>query len=1012
MISMLPSPYDLLKVSVKISKTESDGKETLLGTGTIVSNGAGDYYVLTAAHCFRDKQGNDNCELKDVVVFMYDEDGHETRVKPVDWWKSSVADDAAWLKINKPNNGFDFVNGLKVLGEEVATPACVFGYTEALPLGRTFDYTMRRPHVWSCKDGITANGGELFDTISGTSGGGLFIQEDEVICCMGYVKKTFDDDQKLDDVEMYPMTKFTTNLNLGRNYVHRLVDLTGRKVRTKECNEDKARYDDAWNKLYNEIYADKDISSTLLEIKEAKKKYPNPKNVRLQQQVIDLLYRKENWTENYQQAFLMALQDKGQWISLYGEMPKKVGNLIEKEQAQKQLIRGITLLSAPSYKGDMDAMTGDEAVYEKVMRAAFALDFSSMRNMVKAWNPEGFWVVRRALLMNLFEKDDASLEQVKAYYRDTEFESLDTKFLTATTINLIVGDFMNRIDYQDFWDKGIDGITDLLIYIARNIDKPKDKVGIYGIHNSLLFGGEDTVSFPEALRLLQTIVSTGMLPCMNFISVLSNENWMKAVRYLFRDMPYPVVFYTLCFSDEKILRRVAQELCYTDEEKVRRALPDIMARLLIGFRECPRFFRQGILQMSREWYMTVPEDVWYDSFVKNILHWFCYEIPTENVSYRDVLFLNIKAALEHIKEASHKHEVLFMLFDTLDKNPYIVGKLVNSLTVDTELLKMDGVEERLKQILGSHSLKDTYRIAHKFYTSCNVGGELADVIHGVAQKDSFIFPHDEATAFGMLSYVLNDEDLAILKKKTLALNMWNCGVLNRGFTDPNYVHLEGFNRDLHWTEGEWEHIKENMLMNVALMGQEREHREGLLQHFNKQYINLLSNMRYFLKKIKEVEGYDVTDVEVPVNKLLHELRGYNNVVEMLSSDEYDTVVEGVWYLRDRFMDEGLENCRVEIMLLINIVLVQKSTALEQCMSLLAALVEYKPKEMTEAFGSTLLEVVKRYARDFDYETLFVSKPAMYKWLRMIAKELAPVYGGEPSVKYWLEDEEVNRFDFA
>lgn len=199
---MLPSPYDLLKISVKIGKVDGDGKDTLLGTGTIVSDGAGDYYVLTAAHCFRDKQNNDNCELKEIVVIMYDEDDKETRIKPNDWWKSSVEDDAAWLKIDKPNNGFDFTNGLKVLGEEVSEPACVYGYTEALPLGRMFDYTIRRPHVWSCKDSVTANGGELFDTIKGTSGGGLFIKEGEFICCIGYVKKTFDDDQKLDDVQI------------------------------------------------------------------------------------------------------------------------------------------------------------------------------------------------------------------------------------------------------------------------------------------------------------------------------------------------------------------------------------------------------------------------------------------------------------------------------------------------------------------------------------------------------------------------------------------------------------------------------------------------------------------------------------------------------------------------------------------------------------------------------------------------------------------------------------------
>lgn len=1012
--TMSLSPYELLKISVKICTVDGDGKETLRGTGTIVSNGAGDYYVLTAAHCFRDKQNNDNCGLENVVVIMYDEEEQETRIKPIDWWKSSVSNDAAWLKIDKPNNGFDFVNGLKVLGEEVAVPACVFGYTEALPQGRMFDYAMRRPHLWSCKDNITANGGELFDTISGTSGGGLFIKEGEVICCMGYVKKTFDDDQKLDDVEMYPMTKFISNLNLGKNYVHRLTDLTGQRIRTRECNEDKARYSEAWNRLYNELYDDKDITATLIEIQEAKKKYPNPKNVRLQQQVIDLLYRKEKWSESYQQAFLMALQDKGQWMTLYGEMPKKMGNLIDKELAQKQLIRGMTLLGAPLYEGDMDAMTGDEAVYENILRAAFSLDFSAMRKMVVEWKPEGFWIVRRALLMNLFSKDNESLEQVKAYYRDTDFESLDTKFLTATTINLINGDFTSRIDYQEFWEKGIDGIADLLIYISGNIDSPKDKVGIYGIHNSLLFGGEDTVSFPESLRLLQTIANTGMLPCMNFISVLSNENWMKAVRHLFRDMPYPVVFYTLCYSDEKLLRRVAQELCYANEDKVRLALPNMMTRMLdvFGKTDCPRYFWMGILQMTREWYQVVPEEVWYASFVKNVLHYFCYDIPTENVSYRDVLFQNIEEAISHIKTLERRQEVLMMVLDALDKNSYLVNRIVNELAFDDKLLKQKEIENRVKTIIENHTLKDTYRIIYKVVHLCKVSEDFKKAIHKVAQKDVFDFGHDTGTAYAILSYVLDDEtDLNKLKEIVLQTNMWNCGVMEHSFTDPNYIHLENFKKNLRWTETEWEKIKENMLVNVNLIGQERPHRDGLLVHFKKQYINLLSNMRYFIKKIREVEGYDVREVSEKVDKLIHEMRGFNNVMEMLSSDEYDTVVEGCWYLRDGFDDEGLEKCRTEVMLLINRVLLQMPVALEYCTALLAGMVKHIPEEMTSAYGTPLLEVLKRYARDFDYEKLFVSKPSMYKWMRMIAKGVSPKYCDVQAVKYWLEDETVNRFDF-
>ena len=42
--------------------------------------------------------------------------------------------------------------------------------------------------------------------------------------------------------------------------------------------------------------------------------------------------------------------------------------------------------------------------------------------------------------------------------------------------------------------------------------------------------------------------------------------------------------------------------------------------------------------------------------------------------------------------------------------------------------------------------------------------------------------------------------------------------------------------------------------------------------------------------------------------------------------------------------------------------------------LLAGIVEYQLREMAEDFGEMLMEVLKKYGREFDYETLFVRKP--------------------------------------
>lgn len=70
--------------------------------------------------------------------------------------------------------------------------------------------------------------------------------------------------------------------------------------------------------------------------------------------------------------------------------------------------------------------------------------------------------------------------------------------------------------------------------------------------------------------------------------------------------------------------------------------------------------------------------------------------------------------------------------------------------------------------------------------------------------------------------------------------------------------------------------------------------------------------------------------------------------------------------------------------------------------LLAGIVEYQLREMAEDFGEMLMEVLKKYGREFDYETLFVRKPNMYSGLRGIAKGMKDRYGDEGAVMYWLK----------
>lgn len=1005
----LPSIRELRKISVRISRTDDKGNDMLLGTGTIAFDGV-DYYVLTAAHCFRDEAGNDNCQMTDINLTLYDDDDKAVTFKPYDWWKSSVEDDAAWLKIDNPHNGFDFLHDLKLLGTEIDDEACVYGYTEGIQNGYKFIYQMKNLGLWCCNDKITENGAELYDTIKGSSGGGLFIKVDDTIYCMGYVKKVFDKYSKLDNVMMFPIKNFRHNWS--GNFINSIEEVIGIPVRVRECNEMKAQYTELWNRLYNEIYNNQDISTTLKLIKDAKKQYPIPKNVRQQEQVVSLLFRKqEDWKNSYQEAFLIALQDRGLWLSLFGPMPKKAGNLEEHDLCKIQEERGVTLLAPPYFEGEPNSYDEDSTTYEKILRAAYSFDFTTMRVLLNSWKANGLWMVRKSFLQNLFGKDEGSIAMLKELYQDFGFDSQDEKFLTATSYNLATADFRNRISYQDFWDKGIEGISDVLLFISGNIDKQKEGIGIYGIHHTQIFGDGDQQSFPESLRLVQTIINTGMVPSMNSIAIISKENWMKTVRHQLAFMPYPIVFYTLTYTDEKLLRRVAQEICYTENERIRAIMPDLMIRLLGNFKheDLPKNFGQGILYMTKEWYVAVAEEVWYEPFKNNVMQFFCHDIPTENVSHMDALYVNIEEAVKYIMDTSHRKEIMTIVLEVLNKNAYLVNGIIESMMIDDELLKDGEVIGMLVDLVRNHPLKDTCRIIYKVVTSSKIGSILKEQVDNKVYVDAFDFGIEAGVKLGMLSYIFKrSENITRIKQETLKLDMWYCGIKEKRYTDPRPAHLEMFNPDVEWTNEEWEAIKANIYQNIELIHQDRPERDSLQRHFNKQYIDLLSNMKYFVNRMSTHSGS--AEVLERVDSVMSGLRGYNNVVEALSSDDYDKVVDGVWYLRDLFVDKGAEYCKTETMLLINKILMQKPVALESCMSLLAAMVYEKPEDMTRMYDGLLVEILKRYCREFDYESLFVSVPAMYKWLRMIARALNERHSDDASVKWWMEDAAAKRFN--
>lgn len=1009
-----PDIDDLKFLSVKISKKVGESDTKLLGSGTILCDGV-DFYVLSAAHCFRDKNGNQNCQKEDIILSIFDDNYKQTFLYAKGLELSDEDKDTAIIPIKNPNLGYEYFDRLKLIGHEIdGHNVYVFGFTEKRPTGRLFKYIRVNSHVFSNLDNIQEKGMDFFKTVKGSSGGGVFIGINNKIYCMGFVKSTFDEVSSLSDVVVQPVNAYKNDW--GAVYYGTIEEALGRPYTESTDNPLQKECIKKWREVYDLISRGDNLESILSQLNQIHLSFSTPKSINLQDGVMSLLFRRqEPWPVSYQDVFLMALEDKGMWLSIYGnDFPATAGSIADRPLAKKLEIRGETLTRAPYLKKLSLNNSDGNAYYEQILRYAFAFDFTNLKKHVEKWYAKGFWTARKAIFTNLFGENKDTLITLDEYLKDPNEDNLNEKFIATVVYNVVNRDFQDRKSYDLFTKKGLESISNILAHIADQIEKRQEKVSVFGVHQRFIFGGEDNNSAPEALRLIRTIIDAGVLTCFRFTYFISPANWLKVVKQLFTFMPYPMLFYTLMYNDEKLLKRVGQEFAYSNDVDVMRALPDIQSRLLkaIGNQDTPGIFI-GLYLVSSELYVALRDDIWYEAFKNNVLYFFCGEAVLQNVSYRDPIFINVKEAVENVRNTEWRIEVFKILTDALSHNSFIVNALIRDhFFVDDELMHNEDFIDLLMNVIKSHPLKETYMIASLFGGNENADERLCHLIDEVAKTNNFDFGGETCKAICMLSEVVKDsETRKQMRERMLKEDMWNCGINEARFTDPRPVGLECVSPLIGWTVKDWERIKANMLENLSLMSQKRPNRPDIIDHFGKEYIDLLSAMRYFTRNIQKVEGCEVEEVMEQIDGLLTELRGYSNVVEAFSSDDYDTVVDGIWYLRDLFKDEGIDACKNEITLLINRVLLQVPTALESCASLLAAFVKYKTKEMTDVFGLQLLEVLKRYKNKFDYEALFVSVPSIYKSLRRIAVGLIESFNEEESVKYWLEDKMVNRFNY-
>ena len=1008
---------DILKsITVKIT---CPGKDNY-GSGTIIKDGDS-FYVLTAAHVIMD--GSEPFKNEDIIIQGYwNQEPKTLSGVLVEKYNHDPNVDYAIIKIDKPDGCiFDFDNSFIVVKNFQITMSC---YTYGFAKGggynsRGYNLKPMGSGKWKISENIIAAGKDVYETMRGLSGAGVFVTEEDRLYLVGYVKSTVEDGDIHDDIIVFPMShinyvwsnKWYDEFNDAYNVPHPMKKTVEIRDNPITC-ESKLNYRSLWSDLSIAIkdkMEEKDLDDLISKINIERENCPHPDDIYYQELIIrHLIIKKEAWTDNEKQVGLMAMRDMGWWPSLYGNISSLANGIEGNDLYNKLESRGKTLM-APTPSGNI---LSDEDYYEEILRIAYSFNFDNMYNLLQKWQPADSWIIKKAVFMRMFHKDTPSHDKLNEFI-GKEGLPVEIQYEAKQAYNIIDDNFRKKYSTIEYNKVNLKSVFSKINSAIDNIDQVKKKVDPYGTRYIMNIGGEDYQSFPESLRALQLLVNSGFTTNLGGIGLLPAERWYKVCRYLLHLVPYPILFYSLQYQNEKLLRRLGQDFAYRDDENLRPKVSEILVTLIKALK-CEKFpngICYGIYYFTSELYVAVDEDIWYPEFKDTILEYMCQHKDFRFLSYSDPIAVNVSNALKHLLKKEHRQEVFSLLLPHIRENRSIINMLINDiLTIDENFFNTESLSKSKSWLINDCDVSDNYCLIYKLKRTNNLSFEELSAFDEKTKKSDLSFAKDDANKQGMLLDVVQDEEIIqSIKRMVLAKDMWKCGVSieKNSFTLPQSSHLERIDTRIKWTPDEWTLILRNIRENLKLLNLEKT--ISLLDsYFTNEYLKLLIEMRRFLTQHKDKNHYDDEGLIEVISDSINEKRGYSNIYNALLSDKYNMAREASMHLFTLAKANGINNYIPEISLLINSAIMKQSLIIHSIVDIVDALLDIHRKDMISSFGKQIGGMLESLC-EYDYEQLDVRVPEFNRHMRNIAKTLLESGADNGSIRYWIEDHNVNRY---
>lgn len=764
-------------------------------------------------------------------------------------------------------------------------------------------------------------------------------------------------------------------------------------------NEQQYNQAKAWREVYNKLDGKEPIVDEVKNLRAVRLEDRYMRGTQIQDFILDeILGKKEPLSDDDKEVLFYAINDVGVPTEC---LPKDIQNQMESIDGWENAKEHERTLN-----GDKIELTDDNDFdkYENILRQLYCFDFTKAKELLTDWQPQGHYEIKKASLNHYWSRQD-SLKTLDAVIMNTESEV--ERYVASFIYNCLDNGFIATYPLNEFRNKGLVGLNDVLKSIVEELKNKKPELNTYGTEKVYVRADNSNPDMPAvkaAFRFLNLISTEGFNLCYGITNIINVADWYEVFRRLYTSFPYACLFYSCQYNNKNVLRRIGQD--YAFEEELKDVLPHLLHQIhgSLNNQDTPGTLISGILQVGSQLFWGMNESLWFEDFYQYFSVTYIEEEGKYLYSGDSRSF--VRNALVCLHEKENIRKVVTPILGMFEKMPDDVIEMLyhqvrlNKLeTLDDEqnsIIEKIATTGAMNKVAPLLSIIDEKKLLDKdiketFVTSC-----LASI--------EYVRKSDRYTLFNLCCLAEEMPDAVdTLKKLILERNIWDSGVGKDWIVEAKPFFIMHLGEAFSWTLVENVQIYENLKMNLKKLTK-KNIQEAL---FDRQYLSLLQEMkRYADKNVVE------DDVRKDVEEKLALARHYDSIENGLYSDNPEAVELATKELNAKFRDGKFEENRHLFEVLLSKCTMRNTPALSECLVTVSVAVHFcgeeirKDETLVQLLYRLLLQYKDRDLRDLDLQVIHAGHS-----LLVIAELLSASDMNDENVTYWLNNSNLRRLNY-